>query len=106
MATFVNSVMLIGIVSNIDIDQEEGIGFFTITTNECPKQKDGSFANVSNVIECIALEPLATKMKKQDLAGHKIACVGRLISSRDSARQKTLRKWIFVQIEDYFKVER
>ena len=106
MATIANSVMLIGIVDSIDIDQEEGFITFSLTTNETIPQNDGSFDVEKNVFDCIAQEPLATKMTKEDLTGLKVVCQGRLISSRDSARQKTVRKWVFIEVEDFFKVER
>lgn len=110
MATIANSVMLIGIVNSIDIEidlvQTRGFVTFSLTTNESIRQSDGTFAIETNVFNCFAQQPLASKIIKEDLAGRKVACQGRLISSRDSSEQESDENWVFIQVEDIFKVER
>lgn len=106
MATIANSVMLIGIIGPIVIDQDEGIIAFTLTTNESIKQNDGSFEIETNEFDCIAQEPLATKMVKANLAGLKVACEGRLFSDTDISEKGVIRKWVFVEVQDFFKIDR
>lgn len=106
MATIANSVMLIGIIGPIVIDQDEGIIAFTLTTSESIQQNDGSFAIESNEFDCIAQEPLATKMVKANLAGFKVACEGRLFTDTESSEQGMDRKWVFVEVQEFFKVDR
>lgn len=106
MATIANSVMLIGIMGPIVDDQDEGIIAFTLTTSESIQQKDGSFAIESNEFDCFAQEPLATKMIQANLVGFKVACEGRLFTDTELSEQGAIKKWVFVEVEDFFKIDR
>lgn len=106
MATISNSVMLIGIIGPIVIDQDEGIIAFTLTTSESIQQNNGSFEIESNEFDCFAQEPLASKMVKANLAGLKVACEGRLFTDTELSEQGAIKKWVFVEVEDFFKVDR
>lgn len=106
MATIANSVMLIGIIGSIVIDQDEGIIAFTLTTSESIKKNDGSFEIETNEFDCIAQEPLATKMVKDNLAGLKVAYVGRLFTDTEPSERGIDRKWVYIEVQDYFKINR
>lgn len=106
MATIANSVMLIGIIGPIVIDQDEDVIAFTLTTRESIQQNDGSFEIETNEFDCFAQEPLATKMVKANLAGLKVACEGRLFSDTDISEEGVIRKWVFVEVQDFFKIDR
>lgn len=106
MATIANSVMLIGIMQDAIFDDEQKAVQFRLEVNEQVKQEDGKWKEEKSEFMCYAKGRLYNRLLVPNREGKKIALEGRLISKRTQGNTFESLFMVFVEVDDFFPIDR
>ena len=106
MATLRNSVLLIGKVGIMVIDDDENLIAFPITIKEHQRNDEGDWVPVITEVNCIAVDKTAEKLRKDDLYGQEIAIEGHLISDKDDSDKNHVITHTYTVVDNYYLLER